>query len=165
LAQRQARDTRQIIEIAVLVFSLLQDHYAIELKHLAEILPFKDCTPVPKTHQAIRGVIDLRGEIRCVMDLAQLLEPERRQHMKNRQTNDNKGYILIMKKNQVGLKIAQIQRILFVDEKQVEKAADEKSDDRYANRKGVLTGNIILLDVDNILAHPLFTFNAQQTTQ
>ena len=160
LAQRRVQDTRQISEIAVLVFTLRQDTYAIELIHLAEILPFKDCTPVPKTPQTIRGVIDVRGEIRCVLDLARLLELDEGKDQVNPDTNNNGGYILILKRNQAGLKIDHLQRILYVDAKQVEQAAGQ-SDDRYGNRKGVLPGNIILLDADKILAHPVFTSTAQ----
>lgn len=61
------------VTFGALLFTLGPERYAIELKDLAEVLPFSGCTPVPRMPQELRGVLNLRGAIRPVVDLARVL--------------------------------------------------------------------------------------------
>jgi len=159
LAQRHNRIIKSISGEPVLFFFLGENPYAVELKYLAEIQPLKVITPVPKTHRSILGVIDLRGEIYCIMDLVSLLEFETEETGRSMEDDDfnNSGYILILKNNQVGLRIKQIQKIYYVDKKQWTRA-DQRANELQGNyQKGILAGNRVLLDVEKILEHPVFT--------
>lgn len=57
----------------LLVFRLGSERYGIELADVAEVLPAARCTPVPGAPAHISGVIEVRGEIRPVLDLKLLL--------------------------------------------------------------------------------------------
>ena len=53
-----------------LTFSLGEAEYAVELSHVREIVEFVAPVPVPSAPASIRGVINLRGTILPVADLA-----------------------------------------------------------------------------------------------
>src|SRR5579864_6064282 len=61
--------------LSALVFRLGQERYAIEMSELAEVLPLTRCVPVPGASREFLGVINLRGELRAVLDLGHVLAP------------------------------------------------------------------------------------------
>jgi hypothetical protein len=73
LAKVEARPKAAAAGLPALVFRLNKERYAIELKEVAEVLPLAGCTPVPGSPPEFLGVINLRGELRAVLDLGRLL--------------------------------------------------------------------------------------------
>jgi purine-binding chemotaxis protein CheW len=73
LAKAQAADKSASRGIPALIFRLAEERYAIALKELAEVLPFQGCTQVPGASPEFLGVINVRGELRPVIDLARVL--------------------------------------------------------------------------------------------
>src|SRR5215208_4562611 len=53
-----------------LTFSIAGDEYAIGIQHVREVVEFESLTRVPSTPAYIRGVINLRGRVVPVVDLA-----------------------------------------------------------------------------------------------
>lgn len=53
----------------LLTFSLGEEGYGVSILKVKEIIGMLDITPVPKTPDFIKGVINLRGKIIPVMDL------------------------------------------------------------------------------------------------
>src|SRR5574344_2822696 len=53
----------------LLTFSLGTEGYGVSILKVKEIIGMLDITPVPKTPDFIKGVINLRGKIIPVMDL------------------------------------------------------------------------------------------------
>ena len=53
-----------------LTFSLHGEVYALDIMHVTEIIEFRPLTVVPMMPPSIRGVINLRGRVRPVVDLA-----------------------------------------------------------------------------------------------
>ena len=53
----------------LLTFSLSSEAYGVSILKIREIIGMMDITPVPKTPDFIKGVINLRGKIIPVMDL------------------------------------------------------------------------------------------------
>jgi chemotaxis signal transduction protein len=53
-----------------LTFSIRAEAYAVSILRVREIIEFEAVTPVPSTPAHIRGVIDLRGAVMPVIDLA-----------------------------------------------------------------------------------------------
>jgi purine-binding chemotaxis protein CheW len=53
----------------LLEFRLARDRYAIETRHVGEVLPLVDLTPVPCTPAFIAGVVNVRGRITVVIDI------------------------------------------------------------------------------------------------
>lgn len=121
--------------IPALIFRLAAERYAIPLRDLAEVLPFEHCTPVPGSLPEFRGVINLRGEIRPVVDLARLLSGT---------ASPDSGAILILRR----------QTALKVDA--VEELSEIRSDEMTPHSQGqyvraVLPGAVALLDVEAVL--------------
>ena len=57
-----------------LVFSLSGETYAIGSEHVAEVVPFKQFTPLPNTPSWVVGIVDVRGRVVSVVDLRILFE-------------------------------------------------------------------------------------------
>jgi len=126
--------------LPVIIFRLARERYAIELKDLAEVLPFTRCTPVPGAPPQFLGVINLRGELRGVLDLSQLLAIPESESTKS-------GFILILRSGLgVGLKVDSIEEIHEI-------RPEELTRPMQANYlKGLASGTLPLLDADILLA-------------
>jgi purine-binding chemotaxis protein CheW len=61
----------EILEVAI--FALGAERYAIETRHVREIVRLADFTPVPGAPDFLVGVMSLRGEILAVIDLRRFL--------------------------------------------------------------------------------------------
>jgi purine-binding chemotaxis protein CheW len=59
---------------ALLIFRLGAERWAVELDRVAEVVPHPRVSPVPGAPSQVAGVVQVRGEIRPVCDLAGLLE-------------------------------------------------------------------------------------------
>lgn len=55
--------------IHVLTCRLDQEYFAFDLRHVKEIQPVGDCTPLPLTAPYIKGVVPIRERLIPVMDL------------------------------------------------------------------------------------------------
>ena len=68
-AATTAADWLQVVE-----FDLAGERYGVELKSVREVCMLKELTPVPGTPGFVLGIINLRGEIRTVIDLKKFFE-------------------------------------------------------------------------------------------
>jgi purine-binding chemotaxis protein CheW len=141
LAKTQASPTAASPGMPVIIFRLAGERYAIELKYLAEVLPFTRCTPVPGAPSQFLGVINLRGELRGVLDLSQLLALPEGESTKS-------GFILMLRRSGlgVGLKVDSIEDLHEI-------RPEELTRPMQANYlKGLASGTLPLLDADKLLA-------------
>ncbi len=56
-----------------LLFQLGQDRYAMETRHVAEVLPLVQISPMPRMPAAVAGVFNYRGTPVPVIDLSHML--------------------------------------------------------------------------------------------
>lgn len=136
LAKRTTEDGSDSKGSPVLVFRLTREQHAIELKELAEVLLYKDCAQVPGMSSQFRGVINLRGELRPVIDLGMVLS--------NRQSGES-GFILILRR-QVGLKVDEIEELREIRSDEFAPAVPG----HYTRR--LLSGTLKVLDVESMLS-------------
>ncbi len=61
-------------EIQLVAFQLGREEYAIEVSQVREIISMVDVTRMPNAPGYIKGVINLRGQILAVIDLAERLD-------------------------------------------------------------------------------------------
>jgi purine-binding chemotaxis protein CheW len=73
LAREHAEKKPAARGIPTLIVRVAQEKYAIALEQLAEVLPFQGCTRIPGAPRQFLGVINLRGDLRPVIDLAWVL--------------------------------------------------------------------------------------------
>lgn len=130
--------------LPTLVFRLGQEHYAIEMKHLAEVLPLGYYAPVPRSPKQLLGVISFRGELRAVVDLAQVLaaSPEG--------TGDT-GFVLMLRParggEQIGLKIDSIETLRDIQPEELLPPAPGSF------VTALVSGSLVLLNVGAVLAN------------
>ncbi len=63
-------ETNDAVRSQYLSFSLRETEYAVGILKVKEILQYEQTTRVPSTPRSIRGVINLRGQVVPVVDLA-----------------------------------------------------------------------------------------------
>lgn len=124
----------------VMVFRLERERYAIELTYLAEVLPFTGCTPVPGAAPSLLGVINLRGELHGILNLAQVLTIPRR-------SSTQSGFILVLRHSdrRIGLKVDSVEDLNQIRSEEVTTPMQTK----YT--KGLVSGTLALLEVEKLL--------------
>lgn len=55
--------------LEVLEFRLARERYALETRHVGQVYPLKDLTPLPCTPPFVLGIVNVRGRIVPVFDL------------------------------------------------------------------------------------------------
>lgn len=126
------------VSLPALVFGLGRERYAVELKDLAEALPFTGCVRPPGAPRHFLGVISVRGELRPVLDLGRMLtgaEPE-----------GAEAGVVLMLRRQVGLRVDQVEALRAIRREELTPAAQGN----YV--KALAPGRVMLLDVEKILA-------------
>ena len=67
--QSTTRDTTAALAGKYLTFRIGEEEYGLEILRVREIIGLMEITPVPRTPESIRGVINLRGRIIPVLNL------------------------------------------------------------------------------------------------
>jgi len=77
-AQVLARPREQALAaetlLEVLEFRLARERYAVEVRHVREVYPLKDLTPLPGTPPFVLGIVNVRGRILPVFDLKKFFD-------------------------------------------------------------------------------------------
>jgi len=105
-----------------LTFSLQQEVYALNIMQLKEVLPYREITPIPNYGSCILGVINLRGAIVSVFDIARYL------HLSPcLQTADTKILIIEQTNQTIGLLVDNVIEVISVNEQQINIAHNEQN--------------------------------------
>ena len=59
--------------LEVLEFALAQERYAVETRHVREVLALRQLTPLPCTPSFVLGIVNVRGHMVPVLDLKEFL--------------------------------------------------------------------------------------------
>lgn len=74
LARRPVEHARDGDNLELLEFTLARERYALETRHVQEIQPLRDLTPLPGTPPFLLGIVNLRSRIVPVLDLKKFFE-------------------------------------------------------------------------------------------
>ena len=74
LANRKSSEPCETSQNTFLVFLLGSERYALPLRELIGLTKLEKLTPVPDGHPSLLGLVNVRGEVRPVYDLAGLLD-------------------------------------------------------------------------------------------
>ena len=128
-----------------LQFLLKDQHYALSVSEVQEILCAGDITPVPGAEHHVLGVINVRGTIVTVVDARTRLSIDGEEDRKVDWT-----IILDIKGLDVGLLVDDVHEVLIVDEDTIEKVPTESSEFVYGvveSERGMTT----LLDAKRLI--------------
>lgn len=124
-----------------LVFRLGAERYAIPLQDLAGVLPDPKCALVPGAPPQLAGVINLRGEIRPVWDLARLLDlPEA--------GNGASRFVVLLRQGgrETGLQVERLEQIRVVKAEEWEHPGE-----RFPYLQGVTSDTLMILNTEALL--------------
>jgi purine-binding chemotaxis protein CheW len=153
-ARRLAANRSELAEAhpgeSVLSFRLGQERYGIALGDLAEVLPLDKWVRVPGMPDHLLGVMNLRGEIRPVLNLHRLLSIA-----DSAPATEQLVLFLRGRGQEVGLRIDAIDSIAPVDLAALSLPSDGAALlGRFV--KGMTATDVILLDIDQIFALDIF---------
>lgn len=133
----------------LLEFRLAEERYAVETRHVREVYPLKDLTPLPGTPPFVRGIVNVRGRILPVVDLKKFFDlPE--------QGLTDLHRIIVVEGNDLtlGLLADAVVGVRSVPAGSLQPSLPTLTGIRSDYLKGVTAERLVVLDVDRILADP-----------
>lgn len=128
----------------IVVFELGEEHFAVETERVQSINDMMSITIVPKAPNYIKGLINLRGNIKSLVDINLLLKV-------NSNKEQNNIIILNIKDEEIGISVDEVEEVLDIDEKLIQKVESNQSA-RYI--KGIFNNDeklITIIDIDSLL--------------
>ncbi|HEX3997934.1 MAG TPA: chemotaxis protein CheW [Pirellulales bacterium] len=150
-AQRTTSDSVKTETRRVLVFLLGRERYAIELPAVVKVFPLSQCTPVPGASQQILGIINVSGDIRSVLDAANLL---------GLASNDDRveGHVILLRHAnfEVGLRVDRVEAIEAIDIASLSHPEDTEAEPTLRYVEGVTPESLIVLSMRQLMSHSAF---------
>ena len=129
----------------VVVFKISDELFAVETAKVLSITDMTEVTKVPKAPVHIRGLINLRGSIIPLLDINLLL------NIPKSFKDQSNIIILNVDDEQVGISVDEVEEVLEIDEKLLQKLENE----RYQSYvKGIVNFDdklVTLVDINKIL--------------
>ena len=128
----------------IVVFKLGEEHFAVETEKVQSINDMMEITIVPNAPSYIKGLINLRGNIKSLVDINLLLNANSTGEQQN-------IIILTVEDEEIGITVDEVEEVLVIDENLIQKMDDEQTSPYI---KGILNYNNILLtiiDIDKLL--------------
>lgn len=147
---REPRDAEVEADwIHAVEFELAGESYALPLDQVQEVCLLKELTLVPCTPPFVLGIINLRGEIRTVIDLKKFFElPDAGI------TDGNKILLIGNDEMRLGLLADSIRSVRRVRLADMQPALPTMTGIRSEYLRGVTSDRIVMLDAGKILADP-----------
>ncbi|MFH0869544.1 MAG: chemotaxis protein CheW [archaeon] len=137
-------------EQQMVIFTIGKEEFGVDISEVREIIRMEPITKIPHTPEYIKGVINLRGGIIVVIDLAMKLSIPHR-------NEDNNTRIIVIEVNNmtIGMVVDSATEVLRIKESQIQPAPaiiTEKVEAGYIQGVGVLGERLlILLDLTKVL--------------
>lgn len=122
------------------IFKLGEEHFAVETDKVLSINDMMTITKVPKAPNYIKGLINLRGSIKSLVDLNLLL---------NIESDKKQNNIIILKvdEEELGVTVDDVEEVIDIEENRLQKLDNHSTE---ANIKGIIHLDDKLLTVINI---------------
>ena len=130
----------------IVVFKLGEEHFAVETERVQSINDTMGITKVPKAPSYIKGLINLRGSIKSLVDINLLLNV-------TPGTEQNNIIILTVKDEEIGITVDEVEEVLDIDEKNIQRL-DEEASKEQPYIKGILNYDeklLTIIDIDKLV--------------
>jgi purine-binding chemotaxis protein CheW len=152
--QKQKKASSKAPSKQFLTFRIGQEHYGLELSQTREIIEYGGITEVPLMPSFLRGVINLRGEVVPVIDLAirlgrKAIETQRRTCIIVVELTSNDQHHVL------GLLADSVSEVIEMDEENIEDAPSFGANIRAEFIQGIAKQGdefVVLLDANNALS-------------
>ncbi|OQX81665.1 MAG: chemotaxis protein CheW [Candidatus Omnitrophica bacterium 4484_70.1] len=140
-----------IEEIQLVIFKIGKEEFGVNIHQVKEIVRLTSITPIPRAPKFIEGVVNLRGQVLAVMDLAKRLElPSQPRSEKTR------IIIVEVENNTVGMIVDEVTEVLRLPMDKIEKTPqiiESDIEQKYIKGVGKLDNRLlILIDLANVLS-------------
>jgi purine-binding chemotaxis protein CheW len=135
--------------LELLEFRLASERYAIETRHVTEVHPLHDLTPLPGTPAFVRGIVNLRGRILPVYDLKKFFDLPEEGLTDLHRIVEVRGRDLAL-----GLLADMVVNVLVVPRRVLQPPLPTLSEIAADYVMGVSEARVIVLDVERVLADP-----------
>jgi purine-binding chemotaxis protein CheW len=145
-----ADDTKAAEELQLVVFSVGREEFAVEVTQVREIMRMEEITRMPKSPQFVEGIINLRGQIIAVVELAKRLNLEA-----GERDSDTRIIVVEAEDIKVGMIVDSVSEVLRASAEAVEPSPTLAMDISAAYLQGVVKQDnrlIILLDLTKVLS-------------
>jgi purine-binding chemotaxis protein CheW len=142
-----------------LTFNLIDEHYGINVDHILQIIAIPDVTPIPKTPEFVKGVINLRGKIIPVIDLRLKFK------LPSQEYNDRTSIVIIKVKvdsNEIyiGIIVDKVLEVLDIHNQDIEKTPEfgVQLDTEYLLGMAKVKNKVVsLLNINKVLTEEELT--------
>lgn len=140
VANKDFKNEKKITErMQLVVFSLDDEEYALNIKDLKEVIKIPLITPLPNSPEFIKGILNLRGKIVVVVDL------EKRFNLVRENKITPKHIIIVESENtDFGVLVDQVKEVLWVDKDLIQKTPELAS----AKIKADYLGGVVVIQED-----------------
>jgi purine-binding chemotaxis protein CheW len=135
--------------LELLEFRLASERYALETRHVQDVHPLRDLTPLPCTPPFVLGIVNLRGRILPVLDIKKFFDlPE--------QGLTDLHRIILVRGNdlELGLLADVIVGVRSIAADSLQASPPTFTGIRADYLKGIGAERLVVLDLDRILADP-----------
>lgn len=142
---------------AVLVFKLAQEQFGIEVRRLSSVVRMKRCTALPGSPPGLVGVIGVRGQIRSVISLRQILAIGGHEEVAA-------GYVLLTNVNgcEVGLLVDEVDHVAEVAMDAL--VTTERGHEESPFIRGLAADGVRILNMERVLRHEVFAPDTGEMT-
>lgn len=137
-------------ERQLVVFSLGREEFALDVSQVREIIRMEEITRMPKSPPFVEGIINLRGQIIAVMDLAKRL------NLPSTERTDAHRIVVVETEDlKVGMIVDSVSEVMSITEDEIEPPPTLVSDPSTPFILGVVKRDrrlIILLDLSKLLS-------------
>lgn len=135
-----------IDNIQVVEFLLGEEHFAVDLFEVREVVEYTRITHLPDTSPHIRGIIDLRGEITTIIDVKNLMHIQ-----DNTKTDELTSRIIILDdkitRSKIGIMVDDVLSVSTFSRKEVDTSVATVNRERN-NIIGIIRKKIRIKDKD-----------------
>ena len=144
-----ATTRRDRTKSAALVVRAGNERYALELAHLAGVVPFRSSSPVPNSSPELLGVVAARGDIWAIFDFRLLFAASRSDATEG-------GYALLMRhdRRRVSLRVDDVERVCDLTQSNVAALDDRATGVPIELVDGATADSVILVRLDTVWNHP-----------
>jgi purine-binding chemotaxis protein CheW len=144
---RQSTNAGAMLEL--LEFRLASERYALETRHVQDVHPLRDLTPLPCTPAFVLGIVNVRGRILPVLDLKKFFD------LPEHGLTDLHRIILVRGNDlEFGLLADVIVGVRRVAADSLQPSLPTLTGIRAEYLKGIGEDRLVVLDVERILADP-----------
>jgi len=137
---------KQSDDIQVVEFLLGDEHFAVDLFEVREVVEYTRITHLPDTPPHIRGIIDLRGEITTIIDLKNLMHIHT-----EKKTDEATSRIIVLDdritKSKIGIMVDDVLSVSTYSRKEVDTSAASVNREQN-NIIGIIRKKIRIKDKD-----------------